>query len=210
MTHKKDETHWDHCFLNGRKCWHATTVTLSGQDQELGAPGRSSSAPGQTSTIPKILPHCLLTLMRKMTPWLTAPPYMQPLAVPLPEKWPNASDPPTHPICRVGSSIIIKPSEGQQVPLEQPRDGVFDSLLQDLDQILADYNLQKSSIFEAYNAVNARLESESDLTTTQRADTSKRYGDRLEVAARSRTEAGVRGSRGRMDLLYKMQKTPSE
>ncbi|KAF8310523.1 uncharacterized protein EI90DRAFT_3139542 [Cantharellus anzutake] len=74
-----------------------------------------------------------------------------------------------------------RPSEGQQVPLEQPRDGVFDSLLQDLDQILTDYNLQKSSIFEAYNAVNARLESESDLTTTQ---------------SRSRTEAGVRGSRG--------------
>ncbi|KAF8325655.1 uncharacterized protein EI90DRAFT_3018990 [Cantharellus anzutake] len=84
-----------------------------------------------------------------------------------------------------------RPSEGQQVPLEQPRDGVFDSLLQDLDQILADYNLQKLSIFEAYNAVNAPLESESD---PQCADTSKRYGDQLEVTACSRTEAGVRGS----------------
>ncbi|KAF8309947.1 uncharacterized protein EI90DRAFT_3024759 [Cantharellus anzutake] len=71
-----------------------------------------------------------------------------------------------------------QPSRSQQ-PLEEQSKDIFDSLLQELDQILTDFNFQKSTLFEAFNAINMHLEAEPNLTDTQHLETLRRYGDRL-------------------------------
>jgi hypothetical protein len=93
-------------------------------------------------------------------------------------------------------SEVAGPSEG-----EHPRGGANPRAIQletirALDEILAGFTAQRTSMRDAFRLLATTLEENPSLTPEQRAETYDRYGGRLEESYANQTRATARGDRG--------------